>query len=88
MKSIYCGFSFEGTMLGSLNREQQLAVENMITKVDKLPFILFGPPGLLLIAMNLFELVLCRLRYFHHTFKTFSCKFRRNWKNAYIGCIN
>ncbi|XP_055301141.1 putative helicase mov-10-B.1 isoform X2 [Sitodiplosis mosellana] len=35
----------EGTMLSQLNAEQQSAVENIICKTDKLPFILFGPPG-------------------------------------------
>lgn len=32
-------------MLEKLNSEQQKAVKNIIEKVDKLPYILFGPPG-------------------------------------------
>lgn len=32
-------------MLEKLNTEQQKAVKNIVEKVDKLPFILFGPPG-------------------------------------------
>lgn len=32
-------------MFQSLNTEQQLAVKNIIAKTDKLPYVLFGPPG-------------------------------------------
>lgn len=32
-------------MLPNLNPEQQTAVKNMISKTDKLPYVLFGPPG-------------------------------------------
>lgn len=35
----------KGTMMEKLNSEQQKAVTNIIGKVDKLPYILFGPPG-------------------------------------------
>lgn len=32
-------------MLDDLNDEQKLAIECILNKVDKLPYILFGPPG-------------------------------------------
>lgn len=32
-------------MFENLNSEQQKVVKNVIGKVDKLPYILFGPPG-------------------------------------------
>lgn len=32
-------------MLEKLNTEQQKTVKNIIGKVDKLPYVLFGPPG-------------------------------------------
>lgn len=38
-------FRKKGTMLEKLNTEQQKTVKNIIGKVDKLPYVLFGPPG-------------------------------------------
>lgn len=32
-------------MLEKLNLEQQKTVTNIIGKVDKLPYVVFGPPG-------------------------------------------
>lgn len=41
----FLNLRYEGAELMRLNEEQKTAVENILSKTDKLPFVLFGPPG-------------------------------------------
>ncbi|XP_031638656.1 putative helicase mov-10-B.1 isoform X2 [Contarinia nasturtii] len=37
--------NYENTLLSNLNTEQEKAVQNIVCYQDKLPYVLFGPPG-------------------------------------------
>lgn len=51
-----CFSSLDGTMFDQLNAEQQTAVKQIISKNDKLPYILFGPPGKAFLVLMIMQL--------------------------------